>query len=251
MHIKSSLIKSPTHINRVPFQSKLEINRISDFRGLGRHYVDQETGIAYPSVTTVLGFDLEKKEYLDKWRKNVGSEDANMIARTAANKGTLVHSFLERYTENGEIDTRSVMTSSRTAFLQIVNVLDRLKIKNVYCSEDFLLCKRLGFGGSVDLIADFESRPGLFVVDYKTSEKPKSIDMIKSYFAQVYAYMMAYEEMTGNKIEGAIIIIGVHSDKRAQFFHINREELIRKSANYFISCKNNYFVQMIQNENKT
>ena len=56
-----------------------------------RFYVTPEG--YYPSITTVLS--NRKKEGLWEWRKRVGADVANYVARTAAARGTKVHHMCE------------------------------------------------------------------------------------------------------------------------------------------------------------
>ena len=60
----------------------------------GRRYVTLD-GNAYPSVTTILGIVNEEK--IAAWRKRVGEDEANKIGTRAANRGTAVHSIIEKY----------------------------------------------------------------------------------------------------------------------------------------------------------
>ena len=62
-----------------------------------RYYVTPE-GNKYPSITTVLS--IRKKEGLLEWRKRVGNDVANHVARTAAARGTKVHHMCEDYLNN-------------------------------------------------------------------------------------------------------------------------------------------------------
>jgi len=62
-----------------------------------RFYVTPE-GNKYPSITTVLSG--RSKQGLMEWRKRVGEDVANHIARTAANRGTKVHHMCEDYLNN-------------------------------------------------------------------------------------------------------------------------------------------------------
>ena len=57
-------------------------------------------GNKYPSITTVLS--VRNKKGLMEWRKRVGNEVANHVARTAANRGTKVHHMCEDYLNNME-----------------------------------------------------------------------------------------------------------------------------------------------------
>ena len=65
-----------------------------------RFYLTPE-GKMYPSITTVLG--KRKSEGLFEWRKRVGDDVANYIARTAAARGTKVHHMCEDLLNNKEV----------------------------------------------------------------------------------------------------------------------------------------------------
>ena len=64
-----------------------------------RLYLTPE-GNKYPSITTVLS--VRNKKGLYEWRKRVGNDVANYVARKAANRGTKVHHMCEDYLNNME-----------------------------------------------------------------------------------------------------------------------------------------------------
>ena len=55
-------------------------------------------GNKYPSITTVLS--VRNKKGLFEWRKRVGDDVANYVARKAATRGTHVHHMCEDYINN-------------------------------------------------------------------------------------------------------------------------------------------------------
>ena len=59
-------------------------------------------GNKYPSITTVLS--VRNKKGLFEWRKRVGEDVANHIARTAAARGTKVHAMCEDYLNNVHLE---------------------------------------------------------------------------------------------------------------------------------------------------
>ena len=59
-------------------------------------------GNKYPSITTVLS--VRNKQGLFEWRKRVGEDVANHIARTAAARGTKVHAMCEDYLNNVHLE---------------------------------------------------------------------------------------------------------------------------------------------------
>ena len=78
----------------IPEVSTKNINR--------KRFYNTPTGF-YPSITTVLGVRKEKKIGLAKWRERVGNDVANHIMRTAAARGTAVHSMVEDFLNNKDV----------------------------------------------------------------------------------------------------------------------------------------------------
>ena len=78
----------------------------------GRRYFTPN-GDAYPSITTVLGI-LGKKKLME-WRKRVGEEVANKIARQASGRGTAVHKLCEDYIDNKEDYAKKAQPSNTLA----------------------------------------------------------------------------------------------------------------------------------------
>jgi hypothetical protein len=63
-----------------------------------KRFYETPEGKLYPSITTVL--QKKKMVGLSEWRKRVGDDVANYIARTAAARGTKVHKICEDYLNN-------------------------------------------------------------------------------------------------------------------------------------------------------
>ena len=68
----------------------------------GRTYSTPD-GKSYPSVTTVLS--ILNEHIIKAWRERVGEEEANRISGVAANRGTRVHSIVEKYLNNEDRKT--------------------------------------------------------------------------------------------------------------------------------------------------
>ena len=49
-------------------------------------------GKSYPSVTTVLS--ILSEDFIRKWRKRVGEDEANKVSHRASTRGTAVHSII-------------------------------------------------------------------------------------------------------------------------------------------------------------
>ena len=76
----------------------VELPPITAINKDGVRVYETPQGKYYPSITTVLS--IRNKKSLMEWRKKVGDDVANYIARTAANRGTKVHHMCEDYLNN-------------------------------------------------------------------------------------------------------------------------------------------------------
>lgn len=187
----------------------------------GRRYFTPN-GDAYPSITTVLGI-LGKKELME-WRKRVGEEVANKIARQASGRGTAVHKLCEDYIDNKEDYAKKAQPSNMLMFNDMKQVIDK-RIDNIYFQECYLFSDQLKTAGQVDCIAEFDGE--LSVIDFKTSKRPKTEDKIQSYFMQVAFYAAAFYEMTKVPIKKGIVLIGV-DDNEPQVFEINTFDYLKE-----------------------
>ena len=72
----------------------------------GKRLYQNPWGDPVPSVTTILSDtqSAEKRAGLAAWRKRVGTEEAQRITTTAANRGTVMHNILEHWAL-GEYET--------------------------------------------------------------------------------------------------------------------------------------------------
>jgi genome maintenance exonuclease 1 len=184
----------------------------------GTRVYETPSGKAYPSVTTVVG--LVKKDIINEWRKRVGDAEANRISSTAANRGTRMHTYCEKYLLNEEV--------SPSLFDQ--EMFGKLKphlndIDNVHALEQPLYSDHLQVAGTVDCIAEYKGK--MSVIDFKTSKRIKSRDDIHDYFMQCSAYAVAFEEMTGIPVPQLIIIMGV-DDEESLIFSEKRNTWIGK-----------------------
>ena len=74
----------------------------------GKRFYATPDGNKLPSVTTILDKTKteESKEALNRWRNNVGHARAQQITTEAANRGTRMHTYLEKYIKEGSIPAR-------------------------------------------------------------------------------------------------------------------------------------------------
>jgi len=178
-----------------------------------------ESGAAYPSVTTVLGY--QSKDSILQWRKRVGEEEANKISRQASTRGTKIHLLCENYLDNEDVDTSKLSMLDKIMWQSFQPILNR--IDNIHAQEIALYSDHLRLAGRVDCIAEFDGK--LSIIDFKTSRKPKKKEWITNYFAQAAAYSIMYEERTGTPINRSVILIAVE-DEEPQVFIDKRDNYV-------------------------
>jgi len=167
----------------------------------GRRYVTLD-GNAYPSVTTVLSIINEDK--IAAWRAKVGEEKANRIGTQAANRGTAVHSIIEKYLHNE--DTSDFMPHVQQSLQNLKPLIDK-HVTKVFATECPLYSDYLKLAGTCDAIVEWDGVPT--IVDWKTSRRPKKKTDIPNYFAQLAAYAVMWEERTGMACNNTRIVMDV------------------------------------------
>ena len=186
--------------------------------GSGRYYVvDEKSGLAYPSVTTIIS-ETSDKSGLDAWVKRVGKEEADRISKFSANRGTFMHALHENYMDfrfikgeegalkksmilsreqNPEL-TKEEIECGKDLFLNFHNNSDFYEqVEEVMFQEIALWSdKGGGYAGRMDLSIWATGRVPK-IIDYKTSKKPKKSEWIEGYKKQISAYAVALYERTG------------------------------------------------------
>ena len=175
----------------------------------GRTYSTPD-GKSYPSVTTVLS--ILNEHIIQAWRDRVGEEEANRISGKASNRGTRVHSIVEKYLNNE--DTTKALPHIRQSLENLKPVLDN-HIGTIFGLEVPLYSNHLGVAGRCDCIAQYNGVPS--IIDFKTSRYIKKKEKISNYFAQGAAYSIMWEERTGMVVPNIVIIMDVDHDKPSVF----------------------------------
>ena len=185
-----------------------------------RFYVTPE-GEKYPSITTVLS--NRKKEGLFEWRKRVGNDVANYVARTSASRGTKVHHMCEDYLNN-EFDKEK----HKKDFLPFC-LFNQLKdqalcnMNNIYAQEAGLYSDKYKVAGRVDCVAEYKDT--LSIIDFKTSTRERSDDWNENYYIQGSAYAEMFEERTKIKIDQVVILV-VTEDGTVQEFVKSKQDYL-------------------------
>ena len=178
-------------------------------------------GNKYPSITTVLS--VRNKKGLHDWRKRVGDDVANYVARKAANRGTAVHHMCEDYLNNDfDEEKHKKKFLPYVLFNQLRESLLR-KVNNIYSQEAGLYSDKYKVAGRVDCIAEYDGE--LSIIDFKTSSKERSDEWNESYYIQASAYAEMFEERTGIAINQVVILV-VTEDGVVQEFVKNKSEYL-------------------------
>ncbi len=175
----------------------------------GRTYSTPD-GKSYPSVTTVLS--ILNEHIIQAWRDRVGEEEANRISGKASNRGTRVHSIVEKYLNNE--DTTKALPHIRQSLENLKPVLDD-HIGTIFGLEVPLYSNHLGVAGRCDCIAQYNGVPS--IIDFKTSRYKKKKEKIRNYFAQGAAYSIMWEDRTGMVVPNIVIIMDVDHEKPSVF----------------------------------
>ena len=178
-------------------------------------------GNKYPSITTVLS--VKNKKGLFEWRKRVGEDVANYVARKAANRGTSVHHMCEDYINNDFDEEKHKKKFLPYVLFNQLRESVLQKIDNIYAQECGLYSDKYKVAGRVDCIAEYEGK--LSIIDFKTSSKERSDDWNESYYIQASAYAEMFEERTGITIDQVVILV-VTEDGVVQEFVKNKTEYL-------------------------
>lgn len=188
-------------------------------------------GAVYDSVTTILQHTkpAEDVESLARWRDCIGETVADHILREAGIIGTEAHRLNEEYL--CDIEPGECRLISRAHHEKMRPCLD--KINRIRGTELPLFSPKLRLAGTADCIAEYDGTPS--IIDYKTKRSPQEAGWIRDYFLQTAAYSMMYEELTGEAIGQAIIIVSSERDT-LQTFRVGttdyRDEFLSRLAAY-------------------
>ena len=168
----------------------------------GKRHYETPSG-TFISITTLLS--SQTPQGILEWRKSVGEDVANYVMRTATSRGNRVHDIIESYLSNKPMGnlTTDYGVLAAGLFNLMVPILDR--IDNVRVLEKGIYSERLGIAGRTDCIAEFDGK--LSTIDFKTASKQRD-EINENYLIQATFYSLAWEELTGQKIDQIAIITG-------------------------------------------
>ena len=203
----------------------------------GRRLYPVPSGGKYPSITTVLSCNPEKKAGIMKWRKRVGEEKANRISNRAATRGTAFHLMCEDYLNNRYDETK--FKDKHLPLMMFKNAKPTLnRINNIYAQEAALYSDHLEIAGRVDCIAEFDGE--LSIIDFKISAEEKKIEWIEDYLIQETAYGCMLYEQYKLKINKIVTIIACESGDTQVFVETPKKEYLQKLIGYIDLYKKTY-----------
>lgn len=172
-----------------------------------RHYCLPD-GTKVPSVTTILDRTKpeEAKQKLREWRDRVGHERAQQITTEAANRGTRMHTYLERYVKNNDIgDFPTNPFAQPSWFMAAQVILEGLGNVEEYWGCEVPLYYSGLYAGTTDCIGVWKGQPA--ILDFKQTNKPKKREWIDDYFLQLAAYAAAHNDTHGTSINTGVILM--------------------------------------------
>lgn len=172
-----------------------------------RHYALPD-GSRVPSVTTILERTKpeEKKQALQEWRNRVGHERAQQITTEAANRGTRMHTYLERYVKNDDIgDFPTNPFAQPSWFMAAEVILKGLDNVDEYWGCEVPLYYSGLYAGTTDCVGVWKGQPA--IMDFKQTNKPKKREWIDDYFLQLAAYAAAHNDTYGTSINTGVILM--------------------------------------------
>ena len=204
----------------------VKLEKIKATTNNGNRLYETPSGDLYPSITTVLS--PRNKKGLMEWRKRVGEDVANHVARTAAARGTKVHHMCEDYLNNMFIDDPEKWAQHKKNFLPYC-LFEQLKnqtfdnINDIYAQEAGLYSDKYKVAGRVDCIARYKG--DISIIDFMTSKKERSDDWNENYYIQGSADAEMFEELTGISTNQVVILV-VTEDGTVQEFVKQKSDYI-------------------------
>lgn len=173
----------------------------------GRVYVDPY-GNKLPSVTTILDKTKseESKKALEAWRRRMGQKKAEEIVKEAAFRGTMMHSFLERFIKGENVQPGTNFYHKHSFKMASVIMEEYINpfLDEAWALETGLYYPEL-YAGTTDMVGVYQGVES--IIDFKQTNKLKSDDRIADYKVQLAAYLSAHNKIYGTNIQQGVILM--------------------------------------------
>lgn len=184
-------------------------------------------GMKVPRVTKIIS-ECINEDYIAKWANNLGFKHINYTKalQESADYGTLVHTAIENYLKEKEIN-ESTPETPFSAFKTWWDMLNKNNDVIILGQEFKLSCP--WFGGTYDMLININNQPWL--VDFKTSNH-----LSYRYCLQLaaYRYMLKFNNIVPD-IQG-IVILRLCKDK-PEFEEYTLNMSIPEQAEYMNMCE--------------
>ncbi len=211
----------------------------------GRLYYDGVNLL--PSVTTILG---ETEPDLVKYSLKKWSRSNKEYSDLAKSRGTNVHELLE-FSINQSLETALAVASvggDSKATAMFWGMYSFIENTIPIASELTFFLPELGYAGTIDYLCQCKLSGLIYVIDWKTSMKPKLAHTWYNHPMQLAAYMKAAEVLlnTNTNMHHSVdngIIVRASFDTPTQTYFMNKEQSEQKFT-IFKRRKQEYLVQV-------
>ena len=164
-------------------------------------------GERLPSVTTILNATKsdESKRKLNQWILIKGKTEATRIKNLAAERGTAMHTYLEKYVGNsGHLDLTDTGRVAKPMAETVIKQGLNGKLSEIWGTEITLYYPGL-YAGVTDVVGVYDYEDS--IIDFKQSNRPKRKEWVEDYFIQIGAYAMAHNYVHRTQITQGVILM--------------------------------------------
>ena len=191
-----------------------------------------------PSVTTILSATSspEAKARLEAWLKRPGAHEES---KRACKRGSWVHEQLENYLQGKPIKRHLAFNGYLKSMLPWVeeNIIEP-------CMIEAPVWHPAGFSGTFDLMCWMDQYPELVLLDWKTSARPRTADLVDNYLDQLAAYRAAISHTYLVTPQRGVLVIGRPAATKPDVWVIDQKELERRELKFLQRVKD-YQQQLI------
>ena len=191
--------------------------------GIRTYEIGQEK---LPSVTTILDAtkDEKSKKKLAQWALMKGHVEATRIKNLAAERGTAMHTYLEKYVGNsGHLDLTDTGRVAKPMAETVIKEGLNGKLSEIWGTEITLYYPGL-YAGVTDVVGVYDYEDS--IIDFKQSNRPKRKEWVEDYFIQIGAYAMAHNYVHKTQITQGVILMCT-PDRFFQKFIVKGREFIK------------------------
>lgn len=177
-------------------------------------------------VTTILGATSspEAKARLEAWLQRPG---AAQESAKACKRGSWVHEQLENHLQGLPVQRHLAFNGYLNSMLPWVeqHVIEPLAMEKP-------IWHPAGFAGTFDLLAFCADWPEVTLIDWKTSKRARSPDLVDNYLDQLGAYSLGLQHTYDVRPSRGVLVIGRPVGNKPDVWEIDQQELRRREAKF-------------------